>query len=291
MPLSPTGSCAAASNGCDQQIVTRTPRSAGRPLVGLTTYYKHATWGDWSRPAALVPGRYVEAVVRAGGTPVLLPPVGDPSDGPDLSVLDALHALVLIGGSDVDPLRYTDQVHPASMPEPHRDDHELALTSEALHRGMPLLAICRGVQVLNVALGGTLHQHVPDLTGHTAYQPSPGVFGSVTVQTEPGSRIAAALGEQTTVPCYHHQAVDRVADGLQVTARSADGLVQALEPTDGAGSAWVLGVQFHPEEDAGDDRLFTALVNAAGAHGTLGAATPGTPPPAALAHTPEKVTP
>ncbi len=271
--------------------MTGTPRSAGRPLVGLTTYYKQAIWGDWSRPAALVPGRYVEALVRAGGTPVLLPPVGDPSDGPDLTVLDALHALVLIGGSDVDPLRYTHQIHPASMPEPHRDDHELALTREAWGRGMPLLAICRGVQVLNVALGGTLHQHVPDLIGHTAYRPSPGVFGSVTVQTEPGSRIAAALGEQTTVPCYHHQAIDRVADGLQVTARSGDGLVQALEPSGGAGSAWVLGVQFHPEEDATDDRLFTALVDASRGHGTLGVLAPGMPTPVALAHSPEKVTP
>lgn len=230
-----------------------------RPRIGLSTYYKEAVWGDWRRPAALVPAGYVEAVIRAGGTPMLLPPVSA-----DLGVLDALDAVVLIGGSDVDPLRYTDDVHPMSQPERYRDDYELALVRAALRRGMPLLAICRGVQVLNVGLGGTLHQHVPELTGHTAYRPAPGVFGTVHVRTKPGSRIAAALGERSDVPCYHHQAVDRVADGLTVTARSADGLVQALEPTgDDPGAPWVLGVQFHPEEDPGDDRLFAALVDAA----------------------------
>lgn len=239
------------------------PRLDRRPLVGLSTYYKHAAWGDWSRPAALVPAGYVEAVVRAGGTPVLLPPVGQ-----DVAVLDALDALVLIGGSDVEPQRYTEEAHPASAPEPYRDDYEFALVRAALGRGMPLLAICRGVQVLNVTLGGSLHQHVPDLTGSTAYRPSPGVFGTVSVRTVPGSRIAAALGEQTAVPCYHHQAIDRVADGLAVTAWSADGLVQALEPVgDPPSSAWVLGVQFHPEEDPSDDRLFAAVIGAAQSHG------------------------
>ncbi|MGI8949940.1 MAG: gamma-glutamyl-gamma-aminobutyrate hydrolase family protein [Ornithinimicrobium sp.] len=236
-----------------------------RPRVGLSTYYKEAAWGDWRRPAALVPATYVEAVVRAGGTPLLLPPVGS-----DSSVLQALDALVLIGGSDLDPARYGQDPHSATRPEPYRDDYELALVHAALARGMPLLAICRGAQVLNVALGGTLHQHVPDVlpgltcaAGGTAYQPGPGRFGEVSVRTEPGSRIAAALGEQATVPCYHHQAVDEVAPGLVVTARSPDGLVQALEPQDrGPVAPWVLGVQSHPEEDPGDGRLFDALIRA-----------------------------
>ncbi len=235
--------------------------NAGRaPRVGLTTYFKEAAWGDWRRPAAVTPATYVRAVVRSGGTPLLLPPLGT-----DTSVLDVLDALVLIGGSDLEPETYGQQPHPTTRPEPYRDDHELALVRAALDRGTPLLAICRGVQVLNVALGGTLHQHVPDVVpdlagepgGGTIYQPAPGQYGEVRVRTEPGSRIEAALGEQATVPCYHHQAVDRVADGLHVTARSDDGLVQALEP---AGPAWALGVQFHPEEDPNDDRLFAALV-------------------------------
>ena len=230
------------------------------PRVGLTTYFKEAAWGDWRRVAALTPGTYVQAVVRSGGTPLLLPPVGT-----DASVLEVLDALVVIGGSDMEPARYGQDPHPRTRPEPHRDDHDLALVHAAVQSGTPLLAICRGVQVLNVALGGTLHQHVPDVVpevarehgGATVYQPAPGQYGEVEVRTEPGSRIAAALGEAATVPCYHHQAVDRVADGLRVTARSADGLVQALEPD---GPVWALGVQFHPEEDPTDDRLFAALI-------------------------------
>ena len=230
------------------------------PRVGLTTYFKEAAWGDWRRVAALTPATYVEAVARSGGTPLLLPPVGT-----DTSVLEVLDALVVIGGSDLDPTRYGQDLHPRTHPEPYRDDHDLALVHAALQGGTPLLAICRGVQVLNVALGGTLHQHVPDVVpevareegGVTVYQPAPGQYGEVEVRTEPGSRIAAALGDATTVPCYHHQAVDRVADELRVTARSADGLVQALEPD---GPVWALGVQFHPEEDPTDDRLFAALI-------------------------------
>jgi putative glutamine amidotransferase len=230
------------------------------PRVGLTTYFKEAAWGDWRRVAALTPETYVGAVVRSGGTPLLLPPIGT-----DTSVLEVLDALVIIGGSDLEPARYGQQPHPTTRPEPYRDDHDLALVHAALERGTPLLAICRGVQVLNVALGGTLHQHVPEAwpdlacepAGASRYQPSPGQYGEVSVRTVPGSRIAAALGEEATVPCYHHQAVDRVADGLRVTARSDDGLVQALEPDS---RAWALGVQFHPEEDPTDDRLFTALI-------------------------------
>ncbi|WP_281964949.1 gamma-glutamyl-gamma-aminobutyrate hydrolase family protein [Serinicoccus marinus] len=227
-----------------------------RPRIGLTTYYKEAAWGVWRREAAVVPGVYVEAVAAAGGAPLLLPPVGlDPA------VLDVLDALVLVGGADVDAAQYAAAPHPSTAPEPVRDAPELALARAALEREVPLLAICRGVQVLNVALGGTLEQHLPDRLGHTAYQPSPGVFGEVTFRTEPGSRIAAVLGAETASPCYHHQGIDRVADGLVVTARSADGVVQALEPADHAG--WAIGVQFHPEENPADRRLFHALVHQA----------------------------
>lgn len=221
------------------------------PRIGLTTYYKEAAWGVWRRPAAIVPAVYVEAVAAAGGTPLLLPPTGlDPG------VLDVLDGLVLIGGADVDAAQYGQAPHPSTAPEPVRDAPELALARAALQARVPLLAICRGVQVLNVALGGTLHQHLPEQLGHTAYQPDPGVFGEVAFRTEPGSRIATVLGPEAVSPCYHHQGVDRVADGLRVTARSADGVVQALEPETGG---WALGVQFHPEENPADRRLFLAL--------------------------------
>lgn len=229
-----------------------------RPLIGLTTYYKEAAWGDWRRPAAVVPAAYVEAVVAVGGSPVLLPP-----RGLEPTVVDAIDGLVLVGGADMHPDSYGQQRGPHTEPEPYRDDYELAVTRAALAHRTPVLAICRGVQVLNVLLGGTLHQHVPDVVGHEQYRPAPATYGQVSFTTEPGSRVREILGEQTSAPCYHHQAIDQVAAGLWVTARSADGLVQAVEP-DGSGllppGGWVVGVQFHPEENHEDLRLFAALV-------------------------------
>lgn len=228
------------------------------PRIGLTTYYKQAAWGDWRRDAAIVPATYVESVVASGGAPLLIPPVGVHP-----GVLEVLDALIIVGGADMDPRTYGAQPHPRSEPEPYRDDAELMLTRAALDAGIPLLAICRGIQVLNVALGGTVTQHVPDVVGHEQYRPSPGRFGAVTFATEPGSRIASVLGERATAPCYHHQAIERLAPGLRVTARSADGLIQGAE-TDG--QAWVLGVQFHPEENPADRRLFAALTGHARAY-------------------------
>lgn len=175
-------------------------------------------------------------------------------------MLDALHGLVLLGGNDVDPASYAAAAHAETVPDPRRDAQEIRLVRAALDREMPLLAVCRGIQVLNVALGGTLHQHLPDVLGHSDYRPAPAVFGHVAIRTESASRIAAVLGETAEVRCYHHQAIDRVAPGLSVTARSADGLVQAVEPP---GEGWVVGVQFHPEENRDDLRLFEALVAAA----------------------------
>lgn len=229
-----------------------------RPRVGLTTYLQPASWGAWHRPAALVPAAYLHSVVAAGGTPMLLPPVMT-----DTTVLEVLDALVVIGGSDVDPAAYGQDPHPATVSQPARDEHDSALTRAALERGTPLLAICRGAQVLNVTLGGSLHQHVPDLLPESCTRPAPGVFGSVEVHTVAGSRIAAVVGERARVACYHHQAIDRLGDGLVVTARSVDGLIQALEPESGS---WAVGVQFHPEEDNRDIRLFEALLTASRDH-------------------------
>jgi putative glutamine amidotransferase len=229
-----------------------------RPRIALTSYYQDAVWGVWNAPAAIVPGSYVEAVVAAGGTPLLLPPLGT-----DESVLDLVDGLIVVGGPDVDPARYGASAHPKTSSQPLRDAHDAVLTKTALERGLPLFAICRGAQILNVVLNGSLHQHLPDTRPAANYQPAPGVFGEVVFSTEPGSLIRELLGVRAAAPCYHHQAMDRVPASLRVTATSADGTVQALEATEGA---WVLGVQFHPEQNPGDPRLFRGFVRAAASH-------------------------
>lgn len=224
-----------------------------RPRIALTTYYQEGSWGVWESIAAIVPGAYVEAVAAAGGTPILLPPLGT-----DTGVLDGVDGLIVIGGVDVDPDFYGAPRHELTRSQPPRDEHDLALTRAALEQGLPLFAICRGAQILNVALGGTLVQHLPDVNENAAqYQPGPGQYGTVEFTTAPGSRCRELLGETAWSPCYHHQALDRVAEDLTVTARAADGTVEAVETT---GDPWVLGVQFHPEENRKDPRLFEGFV-------------------------------
>ena len=227
-----------------------------RPRIALTTYYQEGSWGVWNSVAAIVPGAYVEAVAAAGGTPLLLPPVGT-----DPGVLELVDGLVVIGGVDVDPRFYGADRHELTSSQPSRDEHDLALTRAALERGVPLFAICRGAQILNVALGGTLIQHLPDVNANAArYQPGPGRYGEVEFATEPGSRCRELLGETAWSPCYHHQALETVAEGLVVTARAEDGTVEAVETTEGG---WTLGVQFHPEENRKDSRLFEGFVRVA----------------------------
>lgn len=227
-----------------------------RPRIGLTTYYQEGSWGDWNSVAAIVPGAYIEGVAAAGGVPVLLPPVGT-----DTTVLELLDGLIVIGGVDVDPRFYGADRHERTTSQPSRDEHDIALTLSALEREIPLFAICRGAQILNVALGGTLTQHLPDLNpGAAQYQPGPGRYGKVRFSTVPGSRCAQLLGPSAESPCYHHQALDEVAEGLVVTARAADGTIEAVETTTGA---WTLGVQFHPEENRKDARLFEGFIDVA----------------------------
>jgi gamma-glutamyl-gamma-aminobutyrate hydrolase PuuD len=230
--------------------------SSVRPIIGVTAYRERAAYGVWDHDAVLLPRTYPDVVIAAGGVPVLLPPVPESA-----AAVDRLDAVVLAGGPDVDPDRYGATPHPRSgAPRPERDAAELAVLHRALERGIPVLGVCRGAQILNVGLGGTLVQHVPDAVGHSGHNPSPGVFGTVAVTLEAGSRVGAALGPQATVRCHHHQALDRVADGLVVTGRAADGTVEAVEL---AGTPFVVGVQWHPEEDTMDVRLMTALVTAA----------------------------
>ncbi|MGH3966988.1 MAG: gamma-glutamyl-gamma-aminobutyrate hydrolase family protein, partial [Mycobacterium sp.] len=226
----------------------------------MTTYLDQAQTGIWDVRASFLPAAYFEGVTAAGGVAALLPP--QPVDA-DITarVLDGLDGLVITGGKDVDPAAYGQQPHPASdQPGTERDDWEFALLRGALHRRLPVLGICRGAQVLNVALGGTLHQHLPDVIGHSGHRAGNAVFTTLSVRTVPGTRLAGLLGSSADVQCYHHQGIAEVGAGLVVSAWDADGVVEALELP---GDDFVLAVQWHPEESLDDLRLFAAIVDAA----------------------------
>jgi gamma-glutamyl-gamma-aminobutyrate hydrolase PuuD len=226
-----------------------------RPVVGITTYRETARWGVWNCPAVLVPADYVRQVSGAGGVPVLLPPIAE-----DAEVLGRLDALVLAGGADVDPARYGAERSPRTGPAAaDRDEAELALLAAAVERDLPVLAVCRGLQLLTVLRGGTLVQHLPDVVGSDAHVPAPGTYGDNPVRIDPGSRLAGLVGTEATWACHHHQAVERLGEGLTAVAWAQDGTVEAAELDD---ARFVLGVQGHPE--VGDDaRLFAGLLEAA----------------------------
>jgi gamma-glutamyl-gamma-aminobutyrate hydrolase PuuD len=189
--------------------------------------------------------------------PVLLPPI---SAG-FAELVGRLDGLLLSGGADVDPARYDQQAHPETVGlRPDRDDFEFDLLAAALAVDLPILAVCRGMQVLNSALGGTLRQHLPDVVGHQGHRPEPGVFGECRVRLHAGSRTEDILGTEVKVYCHHHQALDTTGDGLTVVGTADDGTIEAVEL---AGQTFVLGVQWHPEQDNGDDRLVAALITAA----------------------------
>jgi putative glutamine amidotransferase len=239
-------------------VVLNASRSG--PVVGLTTYLEQVQAGIWDIAAGYLPADYFQGVIAAGGIAVLLPP--QPVDAEAAGrVLDRLDALVITGGYDLDSAAYGQQPHPTTdEPRIARDAWEFALLRGALERGLPVLGICRGAQVLNVALGGTLHQHLPDVLGHNGHRAGNCVFTSLPVRTVPGTRLAALVGESAAGSCYHHQAIDKVGDGLVVSAWDADGVVEAVELP---GDRFVLAVQWHPERTLDDLRLFQAVVDAA----------------------------
>ncbi len=244
----------------------------GRPVIGISSYAEQACWGAWDTAAVLLPRRYPDSVAAAGGIPVLLPPLRGIEE-----TVSRLDGLILAGGGDIDPAEFGAPPHPQTDGiRPDRDTAEFALVSAALEHGLAFLGICRGMQVLNVARGGTLHQHLPDLVGHDGHSPVSGGYGSHLVKVATGSRLAGVLGDprpqhEIAVPTHHHQAVDRLGEGLIASAWTADGVIEAVEFGSAEpnvpgldGSGFALGVQWHPE--AGQDhRLFRALVAAAGA--------------------------
>ncbi len=247
------------------------------PVIGIATYDDEAAWRNWATRAALLPYSYVDAVRDSGGRPVLLPPGG--TDEEASATVAGMDGLIVAGGPDVDPARYGAARHPLTHPPvPVRDAWDLAVTGSALRLGVPLLAICRGMQVLNISRGGTLHQHVPDLAGHARHDGTATGFGTHKVRVSPGSMLARILTTEAEdgffevsedtyydVPTRHHQAVDLLGDGLQAVAWEQDGMIEAVEAGPSAldgFSGFVLGVQWHPEQ--GDDlRVFGALITAA----------------------------
>src|SRR5262249_12375737 len=186
-----------------------TARVVAKPLVGITTYVTSAAWGHWEMETALVPAQYVAAVERAGGRPLLVPPSPNGQD----ELLDALDGLVFSGGSDLEPETYGQEAHPeAKGVHPERDDAELAPLAAALEPDLPVLAICRGSQVLNVVLGGDLVQHLPEVVGDEKHNHTPGEFSDHDVELEPGTRVAELLGERTPVKSHHHQGFGRLGE-------------------------------------------------------------------------------
>jgi gamma-glutamyl-gamma-aminobutyrate hydrolase PuuD len=228
--------------------------------IGVTAYRETARWGVWDDSADLLPSGYARAISAAGGVPMLLPPG---SDEQIAAVLDGVHGLILAGGPDVDPARYgAKRQAETGEPRTERDSWELALARAALDRDLPLLAICRGMQVLNVALGGTLIQHLPDVVGHDEHRAEIAVHGHHEVLLDPGGRLGALLGTELEVATYHHQALDRLGTGLVATGWAHDNIVEAVEYPS---STWAFGVQWHPEVFNGD-ALFAAFVRAAKAY-------------------------
>ena len=226
------------------------------PRIAATTYREPAQWSEWNEVADLLPALYTSGIQGAGGVALLLPPGAPETAG---AALGGAHGLLIAGGPDVDPQRYGADRHPKTGgAREERDAWELALVAAALDRDLPLLAVCRGLQVLNVALGGTLLQHLPDVVGTDVHSPVVGEHGRHDVVLQESSRLARILGDRAVVATHHHQAVDELGEGLVACGWAEDGIVEAVElPT----HTWAFGVQWHPEAYDGD-ALFAAFTRA-----------------------------
>jgi putative glutamine amidotransferase len=224
-----------------------------KPVIGITTYLTPARFGDWDEQAALIPASYVRAIEAAGGRALLVPPSEDGVE----EILDRLDGLVFSGGSDLDPELYGQEAHQETNGiVAERDRAEIALLKAALERDMPVLAVCRGSQVLNVAMGGDLVQHLPEVVGDEKHKHTPGEFADHDVDLAPGTRVQEILGDHAPVKSHHHQGYGQLGEGLREAARAEDGTIEALEDPS---RRFALGVLWHPE--AGEDfALFEALI-------------------------------
>jgi putative glutamine amidotransferase len=234
---------------------------SARPAIGICAAVERACWGPWDVDCNLIARSYSLAVQAAGGMALVLPPDDAAAERPD-EMLDLVDGLLLAGGSDIDPASYGARPHPETAgTRPERDRFELALAHRALERDIPVLGICRGMQVLNVATGGTLIQHLPELLGHEDHRHTPGAFGDHEVRLEAGSLAERAAGAQTSaVKSHHHQGLDELGEGVVATGWSTeDDVVEAIELP---GVAYALGVLWHPEEDQ-RSRVIGSLVQAA----------------------------
>jgi len=230
------------------------------PVIGLTTYREQAAWGVWDQRADILPSQYAGAVEETGGVPLLLPPLSQ--EGAADAVVARIDGLVISGGADVDPGRYGADPHPKTASwRPDRDAWELALLDAAEAAGVPVLGVCRGMQVMAVGAGGRLDQHTPDLVGHETHSPGGDEFGEVEVTTVAGSRVSGLVGDRLSVNCHHHQSV---ADhpGFVPAAHAGDGTLEAMEAE---GERFCVAVQWHPET-AADVGLLAGLVRAAAAY-------------------------
>lgn len=241
--------------------------SGSRPVIGITSYVEPASWGNWRDvPAAIVPLAYVRHVGAAGGLAVCVPPLPeDATEDGARAILSRLDGLIIAGGVDIEPSRYRHDAHPlAQPPRPDRDGSELLLARVSATDDVPLLGVCRGMQVMAVAAGGAIEQHLPDRLGENTHAPGVGMYGSHLVRLESGSFMASVLGDAVTVATYHHQGV-AAAPGYRTCGWAADGVLEAFEDPS---ATFRVGVQWHPE--VGDDpRLFEELVAAARARQSI----------------------
>jgi putative glutamine amidotransferase len=227
-----------------------------KPVIGITSYAEEVTWGAWVEEAALVPLSYVRAIERAGGRPLVIPP----SEGAIEETLSVLDGILFSGGSDLDPALYDAEAHPETQGvHEARDRAEMALLGAALERDMPVLAVCRGSQVLNVARGGDLVQHLPEVLGHEEHKHTPGQYSDHDVTLKPDTRVGGILGDRAPVKSHHHQGFGRIGEGLREAGYAEDGTVEALEDPS---KRFAVGVLWHPEEGE-DMALFEALVQQA----------------------------
>ncbi|OWA19283.1 gamma-glutamyl-gamma-aminobutyrate hydrolase [Streptomyces sp. CS227] len=227
-----------------------------RPVVAIASYLEQARWNIWDARAAVIHESYVRGVTANGGRAVVLPP-----DNLEADVLDRVDGLLLPGGVDIDPVHLGQPRHPETdRAQPLRDAGELLLLRGALERDLPVLGVCRGLQLLALEYGGTLHQHLPDVLGHHGHCPAEGVFGEHAARFTPGSVVAEVYGPRARVNSHHHQGIDDPGT-LRVTGRSDDGLAEAVEDP---ARRFVVGVQWHPEV-SGDDALFARFVAACAA--------------------------